>query len=256
MRIRNFNIYFIFGLLYLLNLPAFGQVIEDEAYLKKDIEIKKVDEKTWQEVVSGMDFEGNSSKKDMIESSDKEGQRKENAKEVSDSEYSGQLEVPIPTAILEIFKFIFIGLAVVIIVFLLFQIVKGSSGISLNTKIKNEEEVGIEELSHEMPRSELEIALDEALKQKDFRKIIRIYYLISIKELSERNLIKWKKDKTNYNYIDEIRGKSGLEPFEPLTILFEWAWYGDQKPEESKFQKAENLYQSLLENLKQYPSGE
>lgn len=256
MKIRNFNIYLTLVILLYFHLGVFGQVIEDEVYLKKDIEIKKVDEKTWQEVISGMDFEGDQKKKNMVESSDKDGKRKENAREVSDAEYSGQINSPINSSLLEAFKFIFIGIAVVIIVFLLFQIIKGTSNISLNTKINNEDEVGIEELSHEMPRSELEIALDEALKLKDFRKIIRIYYLISIKELSERNLIKWKKDKTNYNYIDEIRGKNGLEPFEPLTILFEWAWYGDQKPEESKFRSAENLYQSLLENLKQYPSGE
>ena len=62
--------------------------------------------------------------------------------------------------------------------------------------------------------------------EKDYRFAVRYHYLQLLKILTDRNLIQWDEDKTNLDYIDEI--KPDLRPdFVQLTHVFDYVWYGE-----------------------------
>ena len=76
-------------------------------------------------------------------------------------------------------------------------------------------------------KTELELRLEEAENNGDFKECVRIYFLFAMKELLNRKLIYWKKEKTNMHYIIEMQGKAGLKDFEAIVSKYDIVWYGD-----------------------------
>jgi hypothetical protein len=77
--------------------------------------------------------------------------------------------------------------------------------------------------------------IDESLANKDFRKAIRLHFLRTLKDLSDRELIKWKIDKTNYDYSLELSNSKYSSSFNELALLYDHVWYGDFKIDEEKY---------------------
>lgn len=101
----------------------------------------------------------------------------------------------------------------------------------------------------EIPKSELQIRLEKALLNKDYRLAIRIYFIFLIKELSEKKLINWEKEKTNYSYLVEMRNHKYYNEFDETVILYELIWYGKRKINEDDYHKIEPQFKSLVEKI-------
>lgn len=69
--------------------------------------------------------------------------------------------------------------------------------------------------------------IKEALLQSEYRLAIRYHYLSLLKNLSLHKLITWKSEKTNYDYILEIKHQKIKIDFIELSELYEAVWYGD-----------------------------
>jgi hypothetical protein len=91
-----------------------------------------------------------------------------------------------------------------------------------------------------------------AIKQGNFRYAIRLYYLQSLKELNDRQLISWQIDKTNRDYYYELSGKNIQAPFEGITTLFNWIWYGDKPIDQHSFQTAAEQFKHFNLKLKTF----
>ena len=94
-------------------------------------------------------------------------------------------------------------------------------------------------------------ALAEALRNQEWNKAIRLLYLSSLKELTDREHITWKPGKTNYQYQQELSIPQLQSSFRQLGYFFEWAWYGNFQMQEQSYREAEQHYQSLTQNLQQ-----
>lgn len=95
----------------------------------------------------------------------------------------------------------------------------------------------------------LEILLQQAIENKDFRLAIRYYYLSSLKTLSKKQLIDYHKDKTNSEYLFEIENSTMRTQFSYLSYVYSYVWYGEFPVNETNFKVAENKYQSFLKSL-------
>lgn len=89
-------------------------------------------------------------------------------------------------------------------------------------------EITLDNLDDYLHETDLERFLREALAQGNYPLAIRLYYLQIIKSLSEKNAIKWSREKTNRDYLREMRGHSLAEQFREATRIFERIWYGNQ----------------------------
>lgn len=97
---------------------------------------------------------------------------------------------------------------------------------NVEVEITEEEEVSPEHFSGQ-------IAAAEA--KKDFRLATRYRYLRSLYVLSEKGFVVPGTDKTNYQYMSELRSKAPeLAPgFQKLVYLYEHIWYGEYPLSES-----------------------
>ena len=63
--------------------------------------------------------------------------------------------------------------------------------------------------------------------EKNYRFAVRYQYLQTLKELTDKGLIEWDEDKTNLDYIHEIKNDSLRKDFIQLTLIFDYVWYGE-----------------------------
>lgn len=132
---------------------------------------------------------------------------------------------------LQIFEYLLIATAIVLIVLLLlknnFRALFYGKSASVPIDFKE-----FEEDIHKINFNEL---IEEALSKKDFRRAVRLHFLKLLKELSDKNLIAWKIDKTNNDYSIELSNSKYSRHFKELTILYEYIWYGDFQLDERSF---------------------
>jgi hypothetical protein len=148
-------------------------------------------------------------------------------------------------------KIICIVLIVVMLTMLILYLTKArlKSG-----KLKLQQQVGeLPDLDEEhIPESDLERYLRVALEKSDFKTAVRVLYLMTIQQLNSGSLIQWKKDKTNSDYLLEMRKQSHYGEFKQLTILYEVVWYGDRSVNAREFdivRKSFDQYQRQLNSV-------
>jgi hypothetical protein len=105
----------------------------------------------------------------------------------------------------------------------------------------------LEENPNSLPLSEL---IADAVARRAYRQAVRYLYLQSLKELSAGNLILWRIDKTNSDYISELRAHPLQHPFAEVTRLFEYIWYGDFPLDESKFLQTKKRFDAFTQSMK------
>ena len=79
----------------------------------------------------------------------------------------------------------------------------------------------------------------------NYRLAIRLWYLRTLKELTEKNLIQYRHEKTNTEYLDELYRTKYYREFMKLTRNFEYAWYG-------KFDLTEQSYQLVEKEFAEF----
>ena len=92
-------------------------------------------------------------------------------------------------------------------------------------------------------------AIQEAIQQKNYRKAIRLYYLKSLKFLSDKDIIQWQKDKTNSDYRMEVAQSVYATDFNEITRLFDFVWYGEFPIDKTLFERTEDKFQQFINSI-------
>ncbi|MEO9533677.1 MAG: hypothetical protein ABJG68_01660 [Crocinitomicaceae bacterium] len=101
----------------------------------------------------------------------------------------------------------------------------------------------------EIPLTELQRLLQEALSKGDYRGAVRIYFIFIIRDLSNKNWIDWEKEKTNFHYLREMSGKKEYEDFNRSVSYFEIIWYGKRELDAQKFEQIKPNFTQFLDKL-------
>lgn len=101
-----------------------------------------------------------------------------------------------------------------------------------------------EELIHEKDLPQL---INNAITNGNYRLAVRYYYLLILKKLSEKELIKWQQEKTNEDYIKEVSKNKELNTdFKEVTLLYDYVWYGDFPIDKTVFLQAEKQLKQFI----------
>ena len=96
---------------------------------------------------------------------------------------------------------------------------------------------------HELDFSTL---IEEAIEGHNYRLAIRLYYLKTVKQLTDKQHIHWQPTKTNRVYVDELGSSVLRKEFEQLTSQFEYVWYGEFQVTETEFHLLRDQFQFFL----------
>ena len=89
-----------------------------------------------------------------------------------------------------------------------------------------------------------------ALANGQYRLIVRYLYLQILRALSEKNLISWQQNKTNFDYLNELKNPDFNQLFRETTHLFNCVWYGDFTLTEKKFVAIKDAFDRFKNQIK------
>lgn len=222
-------------------------------YLEERLDNRQFEKEEWEKAKEGLDFSESAVKKEEAKPAEEPGD--------SDSGGEGEYEtlpqernsVQVnPKLAAGILKF----LAILILAIVLALILRGVLGLESNPRNKKIEQEGqesvinLEKIEENIHRSDLQAFIHQALKQEEYALAVRLYYLSILKELSLRKAIHWKREKTNRQYVQEMRQSPLSGAFEEVTRIFEQAWYGGRQLGRSDYQAVEPKFRMLASRVK------
>ncbi|HEV7780382.1 MAG TPA: hypothetical protein VGO58_03905 [Chitinophagaceae bacterium] len=87
--------------------------------------------------------------------------------------------------------------------------------------------------------------IDRAAAQGNYRVAIRLLFLRLLKNMSERNIIRYKQDKTNLDYLMELHTTAYYNNFFRVTRNYEYSWYG-------QFPVSEDAYKMIRQDFERF----
>jgi hypothetical protein len=99
-------------------------------------------------------------------------------------------------------------------------------------------------------KSELESRLENALNQEQYREAIRVYYTFVLQELIRLKLINWRLEKTNQQYINELKKAEFKSELIKCTRYFDIVWYGEYNIDKTKFNELQPHFTRFIQSLK------
>jgi len=91
---------------------------------------------------------------------------------------------------------------------------------------------------------DIQALIDESIRNRHYRFAVRWLYIKLLKTLSEKDMIEWEINKTNTDYARELRNTDRYKPFNRLTFIFEYVWYGEFEPDKEGLLKYKSEFDS------------
>lgn len=153
-------------------------------------------------------------------------------------------------------KVIVVVMLIALLAFTLYKLFAGAS----DRKVKDVKNLGyaLEHIEDNIEESDFDRFLRMALESSDYRSAVRILFLKTLQGLHLKELIRWKKDKTNNDFLNEMRPHHSYKQFRNLTLAFEIVWYGDTAITEEQFkflQKEFSSFDVLMNETKTSSNG-
>jgi hypothetical protein len=236
---------YIFSLIMLifmtLPITEFSAQSYDEAPIKEGTFSKE----NWKNTIADLEYsESSASKKKRKENEALEKGRRGEAQESYEPGWAERTMFQGNNAI----KVIFFSIAILALAFVIWKIVQAQMKLK-NPKIGKQVDF-IKDVVEDIHETDLEHFLREALASDNYKMAIRVYYLMIIKELANKKLILWKKDKTNNIYVREMQTTEYYQNFREITRNFERAWFGEKEVEKADFQKLQPQFKGFVSSIK------
>lgn len=130
-----------------------------------------------------------------------------------------------------------------IVLFLLLKFFLKINSNSIVTISNNKSIVSITEEEELIKTKDILKLIQQAITNKNYRLAVRYYYLNILKQLEKNNFITWEQQKTNEDYIKEIKQQNIQNSFVNLTRLYDFVWYGNFKINQTEFVRIESDFQ-------------
>lgn len=131
-------------------------------------------------------------------------------------------------------RYIIMGLLLLGLAYIIFRFMQ-SNGLSIFRKPAPKG--GLPDVADEplQDAAEYEGKIKAAIAAGDTRQAIRWWYLYTLFQLSEKQLLVLLRDKTNNDYLREMKGSTHYKKFAALTLDYEYIWYGGFNVSEANF---------------------
>lgn len=91
--------------------------------------------------------------------------------------------------------------------------------------------------------------LEKALVDKNYVLAIRYLHLINLKALAEKHLIEWNYQKTNHDFLYELKVENLKKAFTQTIQVYEYTWYGGFDISEIRFSQYRQLFEQVYQDI-------
>ena len=147
-----------------------------------------------------------------------------------------------------LFKF----LAILVIGFVVYLIVKAilnKEGKWIFGKNSDKKIINYTDVEKNLQLVDFENLIKNTILSGEKRLTIRYYYLWLLKKMSANEIIVWDLEKTNTDYLYEIKNQATKDEFAYLSYLYNYIWYGEFELDEETFNKAKTAFEKAIKSL-------
>lgn len=143
-------------------------------------------------------------------------------------------------------------IAILIVIAVIYMIVKAimnKEGQWIFGKNSDRKIINYDEIEKNLHLVDFEKLIQKSLESGENRLTIRYYYLWLLKKMSEKQVIEWDLEKTNSDYLYEIKDDLIKEDFAYLSYLYNNIWYGEFELDETTFAKAKKAFEKSIQKI-------
>jgi len=120
-----------------------------------------------------------------------------------------------------------------------------NSNVKLFRSSREIKTVEVEEETDDIFAINYQREIDKAIRAGNYRQAIRFMFLNLLRDLSQKNIITYKQDKTNLDYLLQLHNTAWYDGFFKLARNYEYTWYGHFDVNDEKF----NLIRTEFKNF-------
>jgi len=144
-----------------------------------------------------------------------------------------------------ILDFVYYGLMILAILLIIRGLIKADRRGVIFGKLATDEII-ITETKEDISKLNFDDLITAAIENKNYKLAVRYLFLKSLQLLSEKELIQLSDDKTNHQYLSEVKNDRLSSVFYKTTSIFEWIWYGDFPVDENLMNSSRNEFNELF----------
>jgi len=144
-----------------------------------------------------------------------------------------------------ILDYFYYGLMIAALILIIRGLIKADRRGLLFGKI-NSNEIKMIESEEDISQLNFDELIAAAIESKQYKLAVRYLFLKSLKILSENGIIELRNNKTNHQYLAEIKNSRISVAFQIATSRFEWVWYGDFPVDERVLKSSQNDFNELF----------
>lgn len=138
---------------------------------------------------------------------------------------------------------------VIFVIYLIAKAIMNKEGQWIFGKNSDRKIINYDEIEKNLHLVDFEKLIQKSLESGENRLTIRYYYLWLLKKMSEKQIIEWDVEKTNSDYLYEIKSDAQKENFAYLSYLYNNIWYGEFELDEATFAKARNAFEKSIKKI-------
>lgn len=142
-------------------------------------------------------------------------------------------------------EYIVYGLLGVIVLYLLIKFLL-QNPVSSVFKTEDKAIDGFTYVEENIEQIDFDKLINKALKEANYRLATRYMYLKSLKSLANKKTIEWHFDKTNSDYLNEIKDSKLKALFKRISYIYDYVWYGEFPIDEDSFNKNKDDFNQLI----------
>jgi hypothetical protein len=255
----------LFFSLFFLSLACFGmqdslatnnKVIIDNNQVKK-IVFNQNDVKVDSDSIEAKNFEQNFKSKytsdDFVyEYKSKEKNAWDRFKEWLASKFNALFDIGNRESSMNIVEILLKTIAVLIVVFVIYLIVKSilnKEGQWIFGKNSDKKLIYYDAIEKNIKNVDFEKLIQSTIKSGEKRLAIRYYYLWLLKKMSVKEIIVWDIEKTNSDYLYEIKNPKLKDDFAYTSYLYNNIWYGEFDLDDVTFDKAKTTFDKTIKSI-------
>ncbi len=139
-------------------------------------------------------------------------------------------------------------LAGLFILFIIYRLFMADGAFRRKSRSLKTEEPTVEE-ENISGETDFDALISQSLKNNNYRQAIRYQYLKTLHTLAGKQLLELAADKTNYQYVREMKKLALQNEFASLTLNYEYVWYGEFAIEREIYYKLERYFSTFNQKL-------
>ena len=114
-------------------------------------------------------------------------------------------------------------------------------------------DLSLTDIEDQLDSVDLKDPIEQVIAEGNYAVAVRLLYLQSIQALNDHQLIRWKRDKTNGEYLRELPEGTLRRDFTELTGVFERIWYGEKPIGRTQFPAVQAQFSRMQQSIQNSP---